>query len=105
MGWCRTLNVFLGASIATDLSDEPIAWAFAFGVGAYTVALTYVARSEMVGNLARSLHIRNVVTRMLQGFIVIDAVAATLAAGWIAGLAVLALLIPTLIIARWAAMT
>jgi hypothetical protein len=46
-----------------------------------------------------------VVTRMLQGFIVIDAVAATLAAGWIAGLAVLALLIPTLIIARWAAMT
>jgi 4-hydroxybenzoate polyprenyltransferase len=105
MGWCRTLNVFLGTSIAADLSDEPIAWAFAFGVGAYTVALTYVARSEMVGNLARSLHIRNVVTRMLQGFIVIDAVAATLAAGWIAGLAVLALLIPTLIIARWAAMT
>ncbi len=34
MGWCRTLNVFLGASIAADLSDEPIAWAFAFGVGA-----------------------------------------------------------------------
>ena len=105
MGWCRTLNVFLGASISADLSDEPIAWAFAFGVGAYTIALTYVARSEMVGNLARSLHIRNVVTPMLQGFIVIDAVAATLAAGWMAGLVVLALLIPTLIIARWAAMT
>lgn len=105
MGWCRTLNVFLGASIAADLSDEPIAWAFAFGVGTYTVGLTYVARSEMVGNLARSLRIRNLVTRLLQGFIVIDAVAATLAAGWGAGLAVLALLIPTLIIARWAAMT
>jgi hypothetical protein len=59
----------------------------------------------MVGNFARSLHIRNVVTRLLQGFIVIDAIAATLAAGWIAGLAVLCLLIPTLIIARWAAMT
>ena len=105
MGWCRTLNVFLGASIAADLSHEPIVWAFAFGVGAYTVGLTYVARSEMVGNFARSLRVRNLVTRLLQGFIVIDAIAATLAAGWAAGLAVLALLIPTLIIARWAAMT
>lgn len=105
MGWCRTLNVFLGASIAVNLSDEPWAWAFAFAVGAYTVGLTYVARSEMVGNLARSLHIRHVVTRLLQGFIVIDAIVATLAAGWLAGLAVLALLIPTLIIARRAAMT
>lgn len=105
MGWCRTLNVFLGASIAADLSDEPLAWAFAFGVGVYTVGLTYVARSEMVGNIARSLRVRNLVTRMLQGFIVIDAIAATLAAGWMAGLAVLALLIPTLVIARWAAMT
>lgn len=105
MGWCRTLNVFLGASITADLSNEPVAWAFAFAVGAYTVGLTYVARSEMVGNIARSLHVRNVVTRLLQGFIVIDAIAATLAAGWVAGLAVLALLIPTLIIARWASMT
>lgn len=105
MGWCRTLNVFLGVSIAADLSDEPLAWAFAFGVGVYTVGLTYVARSEMVGNIARSLRVRNLVTRMLQGFIVIDAIAATLAAGWMAGLAVLALLIPTLVIARWAAMT
>jgi 4-hydroxybenzoate polyprenyltransferase len=105
MGWCRTLNVFLGASVAADLSDEPLAWAFAFGVGVYTVGLTYVARSEMVGNIARSLRVRNLVTRMLQGFIVIDAIAATLAAGWMAGLAVLALLIPTLVIARWAAMT
>jgi hypothetical protein len=59
----------------------------------------------MVGNIARSLRVRNLVTRMLQGFIVIDAIAATLAAGWMAGLAVLALLIPTLVIARWAAMT
>lgn len=105
MGWCRTLNVFLGASIAANLSDQPWAWAFAFAVGAYTVGLTYVARSEMVGNLARSLHIRSLVTRLLQGFIVIDAIVATLAAGWLAGLAVLALLIPTLIIARRAAMT
>lgn len=105
MGWCRVLNVLLGASIAADLADEPFAWAFALGVGAYTMALTYVARSEMVGAMARTLRIRNVVTRMLQGFIVIDAAAATLAAGWTAGLAVLTLLIPTLIISRWAAMT
>lgn len=59
----------------------------------------------MVGNLARSLHIRNVVTRMLQGFIVIDAVAATLAAGWMAGLVVLALVDSDADYCAWAAMT
>jgi 4-hydroxybenzoate polyprenyltransferase len=105
MGWCRVLNVLLGASVAIDLSQRVVPFAYAVAIGAYTVGLTYVARSEMVGEFARSLHIRNVVTRLLQGFIVIDAIAATLAAGWIAGLAVLCLLIPTLIIARWAAMT
>ena len=105
MGWCRVLNVLLGASIAADLSHQPLAFGYALLVGAYTVGLTYVARSEMIGNVARSLHIRNVVTRLLQGFIVLDAIAATLAAGWLAGLAVLALLIPTMIIARRAAMT
>lgn len=105
MGWCRVLNVLLGASIAADLSQQYFAFAYALAVGAYTVGLTYIARSEMIGNVARSLHIRNVVTRLLQGFIVLDAAAATLAAGWLAGMVVLALLIPTLIIARRAAMT
>lgn len=105
MGWCRVLNVLLGASIAADLSQQYVAFTYALVVGAYTVALTYVARSEMLGNVARSLRIRSVVTRLLQGFIVLDAGAATLAAGWLAGMVVLALLIPTLIIARRAAMT
>jgi 4-hydroxybenzoate polyprenyltransferase len=105
MGWCRTLNGFLGASIAADFSDQPWAWAYAFAIGAYTVGLTYVARSEMIGNVARTLQIRNLVTRLLQGFIVIDAAVAAIAGGWLAGFAVLALLIPTLLLARRAAMT
>lgn len=105
MGGCRVLNVLLGASVAGDLLHQTTALAFAVLVGIYTIALTYVARSETIGDMARMLHVRNLVTRMLQGFIVIDAVAATLAAGWTAGLAVLALLLPTVIIARLAPMT
>jgi hypothetical protein len=69
------------------------------------VALTFIARSENAGTLARQLGVRQLVTRLLQGFIVIDAIAATVAAGWPSGLAVLLLLLPTLFIARWAPMT
>jgi 4-hydroxybenzoate polyprenyltransferase len=105
MGLCRFFNVTLGASVAPDLWQHPAAVTFAALVGAYTVLLTQVARSENAGTLARKLGVRNLVTRLLQGFIVIDAIAATAAAGWPAGLAVLLLLIPTLLIARWAAMT
>ncbi len=105
MGWCRFLNVMLGASVAANVWRHPLAIGFASLVGAYTVALTFVARSEHLGTMARQLGVRHLVTRMLQGFIVIDAIAATAAAGWPSGLAVLSLLIPTLIIARWAAMT
>jgi 4-hydroxybenzoate polyprenyltransferase len=105
MGFCRFFNVTLGASVARNLWDHPAAVAYAALVGVYTIVLTQIARSESVGSLARQLGVRNLVTRLLQGFIVIDALAATAAAGWPSGLAVLALLIPTLIIARWADMT
>lgn len=46
MGWCRLLNVLLGASGAINLADEPAAWKFAAAVGAYTVGLSYLARDE-----------------------------------------------------------
>lgn len=105
MGWCRFLNVLLGASVSRDLIHEWPVLGFAALVGVYTVALTHVARSETIGALAQMLRVRNIVTRMIQGFIVIDAAAATLAAGWPSGLAVLALLIPTILLARRAPMT
>jgi 4-hydroxybenzoate polyprenyltransferase len=105
MGWCRFLNVLLGASVAGDLIHRHVALAYAAAVGVYTVLLTHVARSETVGALARRLRVRNLVTRMIQGFIVWDALAATYAAGWRSGLAVLALLIPAMIVARRAPMT
>ena len=105
MGWCRVLNVLLGASIAGNLTRQWPAFAYALGVGLYTIVLTHVAQSETIGELSRKLRVRNLVTRMIQGFIVLDAIAATLAAGWQSGLAVLALLIPTILIARRAPMT
>jgi 4-hydroxybenzoate polyprenyltransferase len=105
MGWCRTLNVLLGASAAAQLGQHPVAWAYAAGIGLYTVALTYVARREVHDSPQRAQHIRRTVKRMILGFIVIDAMAATWAAGWASGLAVLALLIPSLIGARRAPMT
>ncbi|MCA9237942.1 MAG: UbiA family prenyltransferase [Planctomycetales bacterium] len=46
MGWCRLLNVLLGASVAANLAEEPAAWKFALAVGAYTVGLSYLARDE-----------------------------------------------------------
>ena len=105
MGWCRVLNVLLGASVARDLSQRYDAMGYALLVGLYTIGLTYVARSETVGSVAQMLQKRVTVTRLIQGFIVLDAIAATAAAGWQAGLIVLALLIPTLLLARTAPMT
>lgn len=105
MGWCRFLNVALGASASRTILAERAALGFAALVGAYTVALTVAARSETIGAAARRLRVRNMVSRMIQGFIVLDAIAATIAADWTAGLAVLALLIPTLLLCRRAPMT
>jgi 4-hydroxybenzoate polyprenyltransferase len=105
MGWCRSLNVLLGASVTPHITREGWAIAYALAIGVYTALLTYIARSETIGKWSQMLRVRNLVTRMIQGFIILDALAATLAAGWQAGLIVLALLIPTLIIVRRAPMT
>jgi 4-hydroxybenzoate polyprenyltransferase len=105
MGWCRTLNVLLGGSAFERLVDHWAPWLYAGGVGAYTVGLTFLARRETGDSPQRALHIRGLVKRMIVGFIVIDAGAAAIAAGWLSGLAVLALVIPTLIAARRAPMT
>lgn len=105
MGWCRTLNVLLGASVASDLRWHWPALGYALGVGAYTMLVTHVAQTEADGAASRQAAVRRLVTRMIQGFIVIDAAAAGVAAGWQSGLAVLALLVPILLIARRTPMT
>ncbi len=105
MGWCRMLNVLLGASAASHLGQHLVVWAYAVGIGLYTVALTYIARREVHDSPQDALRIRTTVKRMILGFIVIDASAATWAAGWPSGLAVLALLIPSLLGSRRAPMT
>jgi len=48
---------------------------------------------------------RKHVSKLLLGFIFLDALACTAAVGWPAGLIVLTLVIPTLVISRWAPMT
>lgn len=105
MGLCRTLNVLLGVSVASDLAEHGIAVAYAAGMGLYTIGVTKLAQTETTGSLAYRLQVRGVVTWLLRGFIVIDAIAATFAAGWPSGLAVLSLLVPALVASRWAPMT
>jgi 4-hydroxybenzoate polyprenyltransferase len=105
MGWCRVLNVLLGASASSSLATEYAAMGYALGIGLYTAALTLAARSEALGDESRRRRTRQLVTRMIQGFIVIDAIAAGVAAGWASGLVVLALLAPTLAVARRTPMT
>lgn len=105
MGGCRALNVLLGASAAPDfVASQPGAWMYAAGVGAYTAVLTTIARGE-TDSAARGMRVRRLVTRMILGFIVMDAAVATFAAGLPSGLAVLGLIIPSLLGARRAPMT
>jgi len=46
MGACRALNILLGASAATSLSNVKPAYIYAFAIGVYTVGLTLLARDE-----------------------------------------------------------
>jgi hypothetical protein len=56
LGWCRTLNVLLGASLAAGLGvaplSEPSLWVAAGGVGLYATALTWLAQSEVAASSA-----------------------------------------------------
>jgi len=76
-------------------------------VGVYTAGITLLAQGETDGAARRfsPLIVRKQVKWLLLGFIVIDAAVATGAVGWLSGLAVLSLLIPTCIASRWAPMT
>jgi 4-hydroxybenzoate polyprenyltransferase len=66
----------------------------------------YVAVQALRAMRAREPHeIRAAITRLLVGFILMDACAATAAAGWLSGFAVVLLLAPTLLGARKAPMT
>jgi 4-hydroxybenzoate polyprenyltransferase len=47
MGWCRMLNVLLGASVAVDATRLHRAWFVAAAIGLYTTGITYLARSEV----------------------------------------------------------
>lgn len=93
--WPWTL---VGQSSATYGPIAATVGLFAFAV----FAAFHVSRAARALN---PLDVRRGVKAMLLGFVVIDACAAMAAAGWASGLAVLALLIPTLVGARRAPMT
>ncbi len=103
MGGCRFMNVLLGASVGANLvisTEAPAAWVYAALIGVYTMGITILARRE-----TESSFLRANVTRLIQLFIVFDATVSALAAGWLSGLAVLSLLIPTRLLARKLPMT
>jgi 4-hydroxybenzoate polyprenyltransferase len=81
-------------------------------VGPVAATLGFIVVMLLVGatvNRAKQsrdpLVVRLAVKRLIVGFILIDACAATASAGMPSGLAVLALVAPTLLAARWAPMT
>jgi 4-hydroxybenzoate polyprenyltransferase len=106
MGGCRTLNVLLGMSLATDLGSptlrawQPIEYAIALAMGLYIVGVTWWARGEATSNARRSA-----VRLAIHGIIVIDAAIVLCFCGAAWGAAVLALLAPMLLLERWASTT
>lgn len=54
MGWCRTLNVLLGASLAGTAVNLS-AWWFAGTIGVYTLGLTILSKAEVSGGVAESI--------------------------------------------------
>ena len=84
----------------------------ASNVGPVAASLGFIVLMLLVGATVSQakqsrdpLVIRRAVKKLIVGFILIDACAATAAAGLPSGLAVLALIAPTLLAARWAPMT
>jgi len=106
MGCCRFLNVLLGMSLVTTAeSGLPRPWTarewfIAAAVGLYIVALTSIARSE-----ASSITLQRTVRYMLRGIIVIDAAVVLIFVGATWACTVLALLVPMLLLERWASTT
>jgi 4-hydroxybenzoate polyprenyltransferase len=106
MGGCRTLNVLLGMSLATDPGSpllrgwSPVEWAIALAIGLYIAGVTWVARGE-----AKSSWRQRTVRTALRLIIVIDAAIVLGFCGPFWGTAVLALLVPMLLLERWASTT
>ncbi|QDS99654.1 UbiA family prenyltransferase [Adhaeretor mobilis] len=68
MGWCRALNVLLGASLAGN-EISAAAWLFAGAIGVYTIGLTVLARNE-VGDTER-LQVRTSGLLLLAAFVLL----------------------------------
>lgn len=106
MGGCRTLNVLLGMSLATDPGSpllrgwNPVEWAIALAVGLYIAGIAWIARGE-----EKSIWRQRAVRLALRSIIVIDAAIVLGFCGPFWACAVLALLLPMLLLERWASTT
>ena len=106
MGCCRIFNVLLGMSLVTTAeSGMPRPWTerewfIAAGVGFYIVALTSIARNE-----ASSITLQRTVRYMLRGIILVDATVVLIFVGATWASTVLALIVPMLLLERWASTT
>ncbi len=100
MASCRFLNVTLGAtprgSIANLITIPPGFFVFPSAIALWTLAIMYFSKREV-----EKPHYQKIVKKMILGFIVLDAIFVTFLAGWPYGLAVLSLLVPSVLLARW----
>ena len=102
----RTLPVVLaampmGLSGQFENLGEPIYWYLAVFVLLVPIVRSELAAFRDPGPAA----FRGYVSKLLLGFVFLDALACYAAAGWQTGLIVLTLVIPPRIISRWAPMT
>jgi len=64
MGVCRSLNILLGASVASLAQDITHAYYYAAAIGVYTVGLTLLARDETQQSQRRDLLVADVATQL-----------------------------------------
>jgi len=95
LGLCRAGNLLLGMGGAPGRL-----WWMPVSLGLYVAGLTLLARRETVRPA-----VRTVVTRLLLGIILVDALFVASQGDWAGALLVAALLVPAVALSRWIAMT
>lgn len=101
---CRFLNVSLGGFWAVQEEFFQGTGSFSRGllpICATVVSLWTLAIMSLSQREVQRPHYQKVVKAMLLGFIVLDAIFVAFLAGWLYGLVVLSLLIPSVLLARW----
>ncbi len=95
------LLLFFFQDAATQEAEFPFVW---FGL-LLLMCLVLLGSHQETQRKPSPAAFRKHVSKLLIGFIIMDALACTVAAGWLVGVIVLTLVVPTLALSRWAPMT